>query len=58
MFKYKLNERLKIGKQIYEKKLNIYEASVTYDIHPATSRDYLRLYRATLTLKAKQSTKG
>ena len=44
--KYTKEERLKIGKEIFENKINIYEASIIYSINEYTARDYYRLYKA------------
>lgn len=48
MIKYSKVERLEIGKRIYERKLNCYEAGEKYNISPWTARDYYRLYKAFL----------
>lgn len=48
MIKYLKEERLEIGKRIYERKLNCYEAGEKYNISPWTARDYYRLYKAFL----------
>lgn len=48
MIKYLKEERLEIGKRIYEKKLNCFEAGEKYNISPWTARDYYRLYKAFL----------
>lgn len=48
MIKYLKEERLKIGKRIYEKKLNCFEAGERYNISPWTVREYYRLYKAFL----------
>lgn len=53
--KYTYNERLKIGKQIYEHKLNCYEAAVKYNINYYTAREYLRTYKAELKLNKVKS---
>ena len=44
--KYTKEERLKIGKEIFENRINIYEASIIYSINEYTARDYYRLYKA------------
>lgn len=46
--KYTPPERLDIGKQIYQKELNVASAAVKYDISMYTARDYYRLYKASL----------
>lgn len=43
---YTKNERLKIGKEVYEKELTPYEASIIYDISIHTAKNYYRLYKA------------
>lgn len=48
MIKYLKEERLEIGKRIYERKLNCFEAGEKYNISPWTARDYFRLYKAFL----------
>lgn len=48
MIKYSKEERLEIGKRIYERKLNCYEAGEKYNISPWTAREYFRLYKAFL----------
>lgn len=48
MKKYTLEERLAIGREIYEKRLNREEAAVKYGVSPYTARDYLRLYKAAI----------
>lgn len=44
--KYTQSQRLAIGQEIYEKKLNKEAAAVKYGINVYTARDYLRLYKA------------
>lgn len=48
MIKYSKEERLEIGKRIYERKLNCYVAGEKYNISPWTAREYYRLYKAFL----------
>lgn len=43
--KFTKEQRLDIGRQIYDGELTIYEAADRFDINPFTARDYLRLYR-------------
>ena len=43
--KYSFEERLNIGKQIYNSELTKYDASVKYNISINCARDYMRLYR-------------
>ena len=55
--KYTKEERLKIGKQIYENSLTKHEASEQYGIGVDTAREYMRLYRDSNNLLPKnQST--
>ena len=42
---YTRQERLDIGKQIYNNELSKSDASVKYSISEGTARDYMRLYR-------------
>lgn len=44
--KYTKEERLDIGRRIYEKEMNRAEAALAYDISMSTARDYMRLYKA------------
>ena len=53
--KYTLEERLAIGKRIYEGELNRYQAATEYGISEASARDYMRQYRFTNGLPAKSS---
>ena len=43
--KYTREERLDIGKRIYDGEISKSEAAEGYGIHEATARDYMRLYR-------------
>ena len=43
--KYTLEERLDIGKQVYDGELSRYEAAEQYDIGEQTARAYMRMYR-------------
>ncbi len=55
--KYTKEERLKIGKQIYENRLTKHEVSEQYGIGVDTARVYMRLYRDSNNLLPKnQST--
>ena len=53
--KYKKEERLDIGRQIYEGELSRYQAAEAYGISEQTARDYMRLYRAVNQLPAKRN---
>ena len=44
-------KRLSIGKEIYDRKLNRFDAAIKYNINEYTARDYLRLYKASLRRK-------
>ncbi|MER2152019.1 MAG: hypothetical protein ABS900_10420 [Candidatus Limivicinus sp.] len=43
--KYTKEERLDIGRQIYDGKISRYEAAELYGINDQTARHYMRLYR-------------
>ena len=43
--KYKKEERLDIGRRIYDGELNRYQAAEQYGISDQTARDYMRQYR-------------
>jgi len=45
MVKYTKEERLEIGKRIYNRELSVYEAADDYGINWYTARDYMREYR-------------
>lgn len=42
---YTREERLNIGKQIYNNEINKSDAAIKYRISEGTARDYMRLYR-------------
>lgn len=44
--KYTKEERLDIGRRIYQGELTLATAATQYDINLYTARDYLRLYKA------------
>lgn len=44
--KYTWDERLDIGRRIYEDEISRYEAAEQYGIGSDTARDYMRMYRA------------
>ncbi|MBP3897973.1 MAG: hypothetical protein J6D57_09145 [Mogibacterium sp.] len=46
--KYSPEERLKIGKKMYERELTRFTAAAKYDISPDTARNYMRFYKAVL----------
>lgn len=43
--KYTKEQRLDIGRRIYDDEITKYEAAEQYDISHQTARDYMRLYR-------------
>lgn len=43
--KYTKEERLDIGRRIYEREITKYQAAEIYDINESTARSYMRLYR-------------
>ncbi len=46
--KYTKDERLAIGRRIYEGEINKQMAAMEYEINIYTARDYLRLYKASI----------
>lgn len=56
--KYTLEERLEIGRRIYEDEISKTEAAKEYDIGVDTARDYMRLYRDTYHLNPKNRKQG
>lgn len=56
--KYTREERLDIGRRIYEGEISRYQAAEIYGINEMTARDYMRLYRDTNHLPAKRRTKA
>lgn len=52
--KYTKEQRLDIGREIYEGKLTRYEAAEKYNINDQTARDYMRLYRDVNNLPPKR----
>lgn len=53
--KYTREERLDIGRQIYDGELSRYQAADRYGISDQTARDYMRLYRDANQLPAKRA---
>lgn len=45
--KYTLEQRLDIGRRIYEGEITRFQAAQEYDINDNTARNYMRLYRDT-----------
>jgi transposase len=56
--KYTQEERLDIGRRIYEGEMSRYQAAEVYGISDQTARDYMRLYRDANQLPAKRGTKA
>lgn len=56
--KYTLEERLEIGRRIYEDEISKTDAAKEYDIGVDTARDYMRLYRDTYHLNPKNQKQG
>lgn len=55
--KYSKEERLKIGKRIYDGEITRYEAAEEYGIGDDTARDYMRYYRDLNNLPNKASSR-
>lgn len=53
--KYTKDERLDIGRRIYDGEISRYKAAEIYDISDQTARDYMRLYRTANNLPPKQN---
>ena len=51
--KYTKEERLDIGRRIYDGELSRYEAAEEYGIGPSTARNYMRMYRDASNLPPK-----
>ena len=56
--KYTKEERLEIGRKIYDGEIGRYEAAEIYDIDYNTARSYMRLYRDTNQLPPKNKHGG
>ena len=56
--KYSKEERLDIGRRIYNGEITRYEAADIYGICDQTARDYMRLYRNTYHLPSKSYKKN
>jgi len=54
IMKYTKEERLDIGRQIYEGELSRYQAAEAFGISDQTARSYMRLYRDANQLPAKR----
>ena len=51
--KYTKEERLDIGRRIYDGEITKFQAAAYYGISDSAARDYMRLYRDTNGLSAK-----
>lgn len=56
--KYTLEERLDIGRRIYDGEITKYQAAAEYGISDQSARDYMRLYRDSNNLPPKHSSKN
>lgn len=56
--KYTKEQRLDIGKQIYDGKLTRYEAAEKYNINDQTARSYMRMYRDVNHLPARRASRS
>ena len=56
--KYTLEERLDIGRRIYDGEITRYQAAMEYDISDQTARNYMRLYRDSNNLPPKHKGKN
>ena len=53
--RYTKEERLEIGRKVYEGTMSRYEAAEAYGISDDTARDYMRMYRDSNSLPPKSS---
>lgn len=56
--KYTLEERLDIGRRIYDGEITRYQAAAEYDISDQTARNYMRLYRDSNNLPPKHKSRN
>lgn len=56
--KYTKQQRLDIGRRIYDGEITRYQASELYNIEESTARNYMRMYRDANNLPAKHGRKG
>ena len=54
--KYTKEERMEIGRRIYDGEISRYEAAEEYGINDQTARNYMRLYRDANHLPPKRGT--
>ena len=55
--KYTKEQRIDIGRQIYENEITRYQAAELYEINEQTARSYMRLYRDINNLPPKRSSR-
>lgn len=55
MRKYSKTESMDIGRRIYEGELTVAKAAVLYDVDFYTARNYLRNYKAYMSLKLSET---
>jgi len=58
VMRYTKEERLEIGRKVYEGIMTRYEAAEAYGISDDTARDYMRMYRDSNSLPPKSSGNG
>ena len=56
--KYTLEERLDIGRRIYDSEITRYQAAMEYGISDQTARNYMRLYRDSKDLPPKHNVRN
>lgn len=56
--KYTLEERLDIGRRIYDGEITRYQAAAEYGINDQTARNYMRLYRDSNNLPPKHNSRN
>lgn len=56
--KYTKEQRLDIGRRIYDGEIDCYQAAEQYDINHYTARDYMRMYRDANQFPKKTKTKS
>ena len=56
--KYTLEERLDIGRRIYDGEITKYQAASEYGINDQTARNYMRLYRDSNNLPPKRGSRN
>ena len=46
--KYTRDERMAIGREVFERRINRHQAALKYEVSVDTILDYMRMYKATL----------